>query len=549
MPLESRRHDCLETQDAATVASISRRGRPLAKRTLAARAALCLAALVAFGLQREPRANAQTTTSVKTSDLKCRNHIGESVQGLVRTGLNSIDQCYEHGRGGKPCDQVAELPARFSGSGAPFTIALKRSTAITGAWCVGIQAVLNNYPGTSPPMGTVGPLVQAALDSSAASLQGPTRPTGKARRRCIDTIGRVRSKIVHQVLARAIRCQRAIDRTATSFGLISPTCLVPAQNVAVRARTIVQSCASFTGVDVGSCGPLPTCVIASATQTGHDLAVATYGFSPDQQGDLCGNGKVDPGESCDEGAANSPTGACTDECLKAACGDGKVEAGVEECDPGSQPGSTSPQTDDPNCNSDCKLTRCGDGVIQTGGNRPDEQCDDGNTVAGDGCSPTCQFETVSCPAGGTIDVTVTFVSGPDTFSSGNVAGIDISIGYPPSVGFPGSQFLPVEDPSDPASRLILLGGPYNLYDGTVVTFFDYDTAIRTVISGGQIAGNSGFLIFNFPEIPFERIRFDCVPDAPLTRAAFPCTISKMVNQIGGEVPPTAQPECKSTLPQ
>src|SRR5262249_36762889 len=172
----------------------------------------------------------------------------------------------------------------------------------------GIQAVLNNYnyPGTSPPMGTVGPLVQAALDSSAASLQGATGPAGKARRRCIDTIGRVRSKIVHQVLARAIRCQRAIDRTATSFGLISPTCLVAAQNVAARARTIVQACAGFS---------------------------------------------------------------------------------------------------------------------------------------------------------------------------------------------------------------------------------------------------SGFLIFNFLEIPFERIRFDCVSDAPLTRAAFPCTISKMVNQIGGDLPPSGQPECKVTLPQ
>jgi len=443
------------------------------------------------------------------------------------------------------------MPARFAGSGAPFTIALKRSTAITGAWCVGIQAVLNNYnyPGTSPPMGTVGPLVQAALDSSAASLQGATGPAGKARRRCIDTIGRVRSKIVHQVLARAIRCQRAIDRTATSFGLISPTCLVPAPHAAARSRTIVAACASFTGPDVGSCSPLPTCVVASATQTGHDLATATYGFSPSQQGDLCGNGKIDPGESCDEGAANSPTGACTDQCETAACGDGKIEAGVEECDPGSQPGSTSPKTDDPNCNSDCKLTRCGDGVVQKGGNRPDEQCDDGNNVAGDGCSPTCQFETVSCPVGSTIDVTVTFITSQDTFSSGNVAGIDISIGYPASVSFPGSQFLPLEDPSDPASRLILLGGPYNLYDGTVVTFFDYDTSIRTAVTGGQIGGNTGFMILNFPQIPFERIRFDCVSGAPLTRADFPCTISKMVNMIGGDIPPTAQPECKVTLPQ
>ena len=37
---------------------------------------------------------------------------------------------------------------------------------------------------------------------------------------------------------------------------------------------------------------------------------------------------------------------------------------------------------------DVKLVICGDGVIG-----PGEQCDDGNTVNGDGCSSTCQLET------------------------------------------------------------------------------------------------------------------------------------------------------------
>jgi len=35
---------------------------------------------------------------------------------------------------------------------------------------------------------------------------------------------------------------------------------------------------------------------------------------------------------------------------------------------------------------------CGDGTVDTG-----EQCDDGNTVAGDGCSATCQTEQVATP--------------------------------------------------------------------------------------------------------------------------------------------------------
>src|SRR5262249_17122586 len=33
---------------------------------------------------------------------------------------------------------------------------------------------------------------------------------------------------------------------------------------------------------------------------------------------------------------------------------------------------------------------CGDGILDAG-----EQCDDGNTVAGDCCSPTCTFEAAS----------------------------------------------------------------------------------------------------------------------------------------------------------
>ena len=44
---------------------------------------------------------------------------------------------------------------------------------------------------------------------------------------------------------------------------------------------------------------------------------------------------------------------------------------------------------------------CGDGILQTaannclnaGGSVQNEQCDDGNSINGDGCSSTCQVET------------------------------------------------------------------------------------------------------------------------------------------------------------
>jgi hypothetical protein len=140
---------------------------------------------------------------------------------------------------------------------------------------------------------------------------------------------------------------------------------------------------------------------------------------------------------------------------------------------------------------------------------------------------------------------VTLETTPTTYSTQPVPGIDISIGYPSSVSFPGTQFFPLEDPSDPASRLILLGGPFNLYDMTLVTFFDYETSIRTAITGGGLPPNGdGFIWFNVPEVPFERIRFDCPSDAELLASAFPCTINKIVNELGSDVAP---PDCKVTI--
>jgi len=66
---------------------------------------------------------------------------------------------------------------------------------------------------------------------------------------------------------------------------------------------------------------------------------------------FCGNGRLNSGESCDEGAKNTMT-----------------------------PNAT--------CRTDCTAGRCGDRVLDT----PLEICDDGNTANGDGCSSVCQTE-------------------------------------------------------------------------------------------------------------------------------------------------------------
>ena len=93
----------------------------------------------------------------------------------------------------------------------------------------------------------------------------------------------------------------------------------------------------------------------------------------------CGNGVIEAGEECDEGAANADTAACTLACVEARCGDGLVLEGFEQCDDGND-------VDDDECGNACLLpAACGDGVIQGA-----EECDDGDANAEDGaCKPDC----------------------------------------------------------------------------------------------------------------------------------------------------------------
>ncbi len=62
------------------------------------------------------------------------------------------------------------------------------------------------------------------------------------------------------------------------------------------------------------------------------------------------------------------------------CGDG-IAGGSEECDDGNT-------EDGDGCSGGCLLERCGDGLVNGGG----ERCDDGNLDVGDGCDDECRWE-------------------------------------------------------------------------------------------------------------------------------------------------------------
>ena len=154
---------------------------------------------------------------------------------------------------------------------------------------------------------------------------------------------------------------------------------------------------------------------------------------------LCGNGTVEPPETCDDGNVIAGDGCnvlcfkeegqtCVDDlqcdsrlcvsgaCISCAsdvqcgadrrcvdgacfsslqiaelpnfCGNARLDAG-EECDEGIA------NSNDPNakCREDCRVSRCGDGVLDS----PLEICDDGNILADDGCSPVCTLERGAPP--------------------------------------------------------------------------------------------------------------------------------------------------------
>src|SRR5690606_25373655 len=72
-------------------------------------------------------------------------------------------------------------------------------------------------------------------------------------------------------------------------------------------------------------------------------------------------------------------------CTETTCGDGMVE-GAEMCEPSLTEGCTAQCQFAPDCSGGICTSSCGDGLVLG------EECDDGNTLDGDGCSSTCEEE-------------------------------------------------------------------------------------------------------------------------------------------------------------
>ncbi|MFM7224127.1 MAG: hypothetical protein ACKO1Y_01625 [Actinomycetota bacterium] len=281
----------------------------------APRRATFLLALAAIGIASSRPAMADVKTA-----RQCRKTLGLEAQKMTKAGLGAVDAC------NKEIDKVCTVP-----SGRTTCVTLpgldvkqkysqqtgKSLVAIDGldkGKCRGVAEVTANYPGGTTVSDSLIPAISAEIEGTANAIDGvASLLCDKDLVKCRQAIGKARTGVIGEAVKNAVKCQSGIDGDASTFGKLDTSCVAdPAPKAYAKgAASIQKACGdkSVTGADVGSCDPLPACVVDAALATGKSLAAAVYS----QTGFVCGNGLIEGSEQCDDGASNG-TGSCSVGC-------------------------------------------------------------------------------------------------------------------------------------------------------------------------------------------------------------------------------------------
>ena len=286
---------------------------PSSNRRAPAIAATLLVASLGLGMALPANADVKASQS-------CRKTIATAFQKVVGTGLKDADLCHK----GK--DKVCSASANrglcnivsspdFDPKGKYASDQAKAADKVAGD-CLAGDPVLANYQGGDPDAAFL-PVIDESIAGIANLTQGTqNQPCGKVEKKCRETIGKWKTKLVREILKMSTQCQLAFDKAATTFGPLDPNCqgIVDALTTAKAQVAISKDCASVTGDQIGVCTPLPGCVTDSARQTAQDLAKAVYEVKPAAT-PVCGNGVVEGAEQCDHGATNGQPGdTCNASC-------------------------------------------------------------------------------------------------------------------------------------------------------------------------------------------------------------------------------------------
>ena len=112
-------------------------------------------------------------------------------------------------------------------------------------------------------------------------------------------------------LGRRVLVKRSTSEEKTAGGLYLP-------DTAMSSTTSVTTSEGTTGTGTTGTGTTdePPTTGMSATGTGTTDVATTTGDIPPMP--FCGDGVLDPGEGCDDGAANADDAECTTQCQTAA---------------------------------------------------------------------------------------------------------------------------------------------------------------------------------------------------------------------------------------
>lgn len=286
---------------------------PSSNRRAPAIAATLLVASLGFGMALPAHADVKASQS-------CRKTIAVNFQKVVGAGLKNSDLC--HKGKDKLCSASANrglcnviTSPDFDPKGK-YADAEAKAADKVGGDCLAGDPVLANYQGGDADAAFL-PVIGDSLAGIANVTQGTqNQPCGKVEKKCRETIGKWKTKLVREIVKMSTQCQAAFDKFATTFGPLNPNCedITDPLTTAKAQNAINKDCAGVDGDDIGVCAPLPGCVTDAARLTGQTLAKAVYEDKP-AGGAVCGNGVVEGAEQCDHGATNGQPGdTCNASC-------------------------------------------------------------------------------------------------------------------------------------------------------------------------------------------------------------------------------------------
>jgi cysteine-rich repeat protein len=249
--------------------------------------------------------------SARADSRECRAQIGKEAKALLAMGTRFVDQCHRaRDRACVPISMRGEcnsLPSSNTDPKGRYVAREAKALANIDADCAG-DPVLANYPGGIQD-DVLDTIAEEIGGSSQVNLGDEDLLCDQALVRCHRAIAQSRTTVLREVVNDSIKCQRDLDNGGGPLGAISPVCLDTGDRTSGHAANrITKNCTGLTADDVGTCSPLPSCVIESAVATGQGLAQAVYGATP-----TCGNGTPDDGEQCDDGNT-TPGDGCNASC-------------------------------------------------------------------------------------------------------------------------------------------------------------------------------------------------------------------------------------------